>query len=273
MLNDFILDKKSLQKLSSSGLSYETIKSQINGEDLEFLLEVWRSQGLKIIKDRALYYYETKFIPIEEAVFCIVDIETNGSKIDKHQIIEIGAIKIKNGVVIGQFESFVQCSEINQHITDITGISVQDTLNAPSLKQVMQDFRIFLDDAVFVAHDVKFDFKFISAMMQKVGLEPLLNRHLCSINLAERTIESYRYGLGYLNDLLSLHVNATHHRALSDAITTAKLFEKSLELIDKNVVTVEDLINFSKNERRLKRPKFDPLVKEDECSTQKTCQD
>jgi DNA polymerase-3 subunit epsilon len=75
---------------------------------------------------------------------------------------------------------------------------------------------------------------------------------------------SYRYGLGYLNELLGLHIEARHHRALSDAITTVKLFEKSLELIDKNIESVEDLISFSKNERRLKRPKFDPLLKKEE---------
>lgn len=264
MLGDFLLDKKSLHKLATSGLSYETLKSQTQGEDLDFLLELWHSQGLKIVKDKGLYFFETKFISLEDAVFCIVDIETNGSKPESHQIIEIGAIKIQNNQIIDIFETFVHCEEISKHITDITGISVEDTRNAPSLKQVMQDFRIFLADSVFVAHDVKFDFKFISFMMQKVGLSPVLNRYLCSIDLAERTIQSYRYGLGYLNELLSLHVNATHHRALSDAITTVKLFEKSLELIDKNVVTVEDLISFSKNERRLKRPKFDPLAKDEE---------
>jgi DNA polymerase III subunit epsilon len=264
MLNDFLLDKKSLHKLSTCGLSYEILKAQIEGEDLDFLLELWHSQGLHIIKNRALYFFETKFISLQDAVFCIVDIETNGSKPESHQIIEVGAIKIQNGKVIDKFESLVRCNEISKHITDITGISAEDTLDAPALKQVMQNFRIFLSDTIFVAHDVKFDFKFISAMMQRVGLPTLLNRHLCSIDLAERTIESYRYGLGYLNELLGLHVEARHHRALSDAITTVKLFEKSLELIDKNIESVEDLISFSKNERRLKRPKFDPLLKKEE---------
>lgn len=264
MLSDFILDRKSLSKLSTSGLSYESIKSQTGSEDVDFTLELWRAQGLDIVRDRALYYYATKFVNIKDAVFCIVDVETNGSKTDKHQIIEIGAVKVLNGEIIDTYESLVHCTDINKHITDITGISVDDTKDAPPLKQVMQEFKLFLADSVFVAHDVKFDFKFISSMMEKIGLSPILNRHLCSINLAERTIESYRYGLSYLNELLNLHEDATHHRALSDALTTAKLFIKSLSLLDENVVTVEDLINFSKNERRLKRPKFDPLIKDEE---------
>jgi DNA polymerase-3 subunit epsilon len=260
MLNDFILDKKCLSKLSSCGLSTETIKAQLKNEDIDFSLELWRAQGLDIIKYNALYYYATKFLPLKDTVFCIVDVETNGSKTDKHQIIEIGAVKILNGEIIDTFESLVHCEEINKHITQITGISVEDTKNAPSLKHVMQEFKVFLGDSVFVAHDIKFDFKFVSSMMEKTGLSPILNRHLCTINLAERTIESYRYGLSYLNELLDLYQDATHHRALSDAMTATKLFLKSLSLVGGNIKNTEELISFSKNERRLKRPKFDPLL-------------
>ncbi|MEE8589463.1 MAG: exonuclease domain-containing protein, partial [Sulfurimonadaceae bacterium] len=113
---------------------------------------------------------------------------------------------------------------------------------------------------IFVAHSVKFDYGFISAMYQKLNMQPMLNRHLCSIDLAERTFSSYRYGLNYLNESLELHHTATHHRALSDAITTAKLFLMSLELVDERIETVEDLILFSKQGKRFKRPKFDPLL-------------
>lgn len=260
MLGDFVLDKKSLSKLSTCGLSQESFKAQLKDEDIDFMLELWRAQGLDIVKYNSLYYYATKFLTLENTPFCIVDVETNGSKTEKHQIIEIGAVKILNGKVLATFESLVHCEEINSHITQITGISVEDTKDAPPLKSVMQDFKLFLGDCVFVAHDIKFDFKFVSSMMEKTGLSPLLNRHLCTINLSERTIESYRYGLSYLNELLDLYKEATHHRALSDAITTTRLFLKTLTLTGENVKTAEDLISFSKNERRLKRPKFDPLL-------------
>ncbi len=111
----------------------------------------------------------------------------------------------------------------------------------------------------FVAHDVKFDYKFISLSLQKIGQEPLLNRSLCSLALAERTIESYRYALSYLNESLNLHPDATHHRAMSDVLTTYELFILSLKNIGKSVRFVEDLIRYSKEAKRLKRPKFDPL--------------
>ncbi len=259
LTNDFDLDVKSISRLSSRGLSLKTLKDQLH-EELNLSIELWRAQGLHVVKHQGYYYFNTKFISIEEAEFCIVDIETNGSKIEKHQVIELAAVKIKNGQIIDRFESLVKTEEINPHITEITGILASDTTNAPLLKDVLVRFKLFLGNAVFVAHDVKFDYSFISKSMQKIGLEPLLNRSLCSLALAERTVVSYRYALSYLNDTLKLNPNARHHRAMSDVITTYGLFLLSLKNLDENMKTAEDLIKFSKEAPRLKRPKFDPLL-------------
>ena len=260
MLNsDFFLDAKSVSRLSSRGLCFESIKKQVDS-NVDCSLELWRAQGLNIVKHKGYFYFDTKFISVEEAVFCIVDIETNGSKLDRHQIIEIAALKIKNGKIIDRFESLVHCDRINEHISNITGIRVEDTRDAPPLKDVLYSFKSFLGNAIFVAHDVKFDFMFISGSFTKVGLEPLLNRSLCSIALAERTIVSYRYALSYLNSFLHLHGDAVHHRAMSDVITTYELFKISIEKCKDSVNNVEDLIRFSKDAARLKRPKFDPLM-------------
>jgi len=253
------LDAKSVHKLATNGLNRIAFKEQLDfGVDLS--LELFRAQGLDIVKKKGYYHFATKFLPIEEAEFCIVDIETNGSKVDKHQIIEIAAIKIKNAEIIDRFESLVQCSKINEVITEITGISIEDTKNAPKLKNVLLSFKKFIGNSIFVAHDVKFDFKFISDSFLKIGEEALLNRYVCSLALAERTVKSYRYALSYLNDFYNLNPNPKHHRAMSDVLTTYGLFKLSLKNCKENMNNVEDLIKFSKNAQRLKRPKFDPLM-------------
>ncbi len=256
--SNFHLDAKSISRLSSSGLCFDAMKRQVN-EDINLSIELWHAQGLKLTKHQGYFFFDTKFIPMDKAEFCIVDIETNGSKYDKHQIIEIAAIKVKNGVIIDRFESLVKCSEINEHITLITGITAEDTQNSPTMKEVLYKFKSFLGSAIFVAHDIKFDYRFISAMMMRIGLEPLLNRGLCSLALAERTVVSYRYALSYLNDYLHLNPHATHHRAMSDVMTTYGLFKLALENITENINNIEDLIRFSKEAKRLKRPKFDPM--------------
>jgi len=264
MLNkDFPLDAKSVSKLCSRGLTMEALKSQIN-ESLDLFLELSRAKGLNIIKKQGHYYFDTKYTRIEDAIFCIVDIETNGSKLEKHQVIEIAALKVKNGVIIDTFESLVYTKEINAHIAEITGISAEDTKDAPTLENVLYAFKLFLGESIFVAHDVSFDYNFISGSMKKVGLEPLFNRPLCSLALAERTITSFKYGLSYLNEYLHLNPNARHHRAMSDVVTTYELFRLSLQNINESLNNVEDLIKFSKEAPRLKRPKFDPLLPKEE---------
>ena len=255
--------QKSLHKLSTKGLSRDTLIQEL-GEDYELELELLHARGLEILKNNALYYFKTKFLPICEATFCIVDIETNGSHLDKHQIIELAAVKVENTQIVDTFETLVYCEEINPHITEITGIQAEDTKNAPKLDKVLRSFKEFLGESVFVAHDVKFDYGFISASLEKIGLMGLTNRALCSIDLAERTLVAYRYGLKYLNDYFHLHPEATHHRALSDVITTYRLFLKSMQNLPDDIKTVEELIDFSKNGKRLQRPKFDPLASGEE---------
>lgn len=258
-----MLNKKSIHKLSTNGLSIEYLRPQLK-QGLDVSLELWRAQGLNIIKKKGYFFFDTKFISLEDAEFCIVDIETNGSKLEKHQIIELAAIKIKNGKIVDRYESLVYTKEINPHIIEITGISAEDTVDAPELKTVLMEFKLFLGDAIFIAHDVKFDYNFISGSLEKIGLEPILNRSLCSLALAERTLVSYRYALSYLNETFNLHPDATHHRAMSDVLTTLGLFKLSLENCQENINNVEDLIRFSKEGKRLKRPKFDSLKKEEE---------
>ena len=251
--------KTSLKLASKKGADITELRPFLD-EPLDIELQMAPAQGLEIIVKNNRYYYKTNTQNIKDATFCIVDIETNGSKPDKHQIIEIGAIKVKNGKVIAEYESLVQCNEISRHITELTGITVEETQDAPTLQRVLNEFKAFLGTDIFVAHAVKFDYGFISAMYQKLSMLPMMNRYLCSIDLAERTFSSYRYGLTYLNESLELHHTATHHRALSDAITTTKLFLRSLELIPDEIKSVEELIHFSKQGKRFKRPKFDPMM-------------
>jgi DNA polymerase-3 subunit epsilon len=248
------LDQKIINRLiRPTGIQQNEFESKIADQDE---IELLKAQGMNIILHSKAYKFLTSLLSIKETTFCIVDVETNGSKTDHHQIIEIGAVKFHNGKIIDTFESLVYCESISEQISEITGIGVEQTLAAPTLSSVMADFRLFLGDAVFVGHDAKFDFKFTSAMMNRVGLGVLHNRQLCTIDLAERTFESEKYGLRYLNDMYDLHIDATHHRALSDAITTTKLLEQVLDLIPNTVRTTEELITFSKEATRVKKLKL-----------------
>lgn len=241
-----------MSRLAHNGIPKEEFEALVGGD---LTIELIKAQGLNLVLSDGAYHFQTALTSVDDTLFCIVDIETNGSKPSRDQIIEIGAVKLLNGRIIDTYESLVYCTDISEQIQEITGIRVEQTLQAPSLTKVMREFRLFLGDAVFVGHDAKFDYNFVSAMMERVGLSKLLNRSLCTIDLAERTIESERYGLAYLNQQLELYKEATHHRALSDAMTTTKLLKRTLALLPESIANGEELIAFSKEGKRLKRPK------------------
>lgn len=200
------------------------------------------------------YYLTTLNQNLRDATFCIVDLETSGGKPDNSQIIEIGAVKIRNGEIIDSFESLVHCGFVPRYVTKITGIDTQSLADAPKLKEVLTKFKQFLQGAIFVAHNVDFDYKFLSNSFKRYGLGEIANRKVCTIDLARKTIKSEKYGLSHLNEELGLQ-NESHHRALSDARATAKLFTMILDKLPKEVQTVEDLIHFSKHNQKKKRKK------------------
>ena len=197
---------------------------------------------------------ETLNLPLSQAKFCIVDIETNGSKPEHSQIIEIGAVMVQDGKELGRFSSLVYCEELPEVIENLTGITLEELLKAPSLKSVLEAFRLFLGDAVFVAHNVNFDYYFISYAMQKAGFGPLLNRKLCTIDLSRKCIVAPKYGLSALMEFFE-EPFVSHHRALCDALATKIVLQKCLEVLPEEIKTVEALIELSKPQQQKKKKK------------------
>ena len=244
------LQKESILYTEFLELLEKASDSLYENSELEF--ELLLSNGLPLEFDGDFVYLKTKETPIEEQTFCVVDIETNGGSAKKgFQIIELGAVKYKNGQIIDKFESLVFAREIPPYVQEVTKITPKMLENAPRLESVLKDFKVFLEDDVFIAHDIKFDYTFISESFEKYNLGKLLNRKICTIDLAKRTIESEKYGLSSLKELLNIEVD-NHHRAYYDALTTAIIFDKSLENIKKSnnskIKTVEALIRFSKSD-------------------------
>lgn len=215
-------------------------------------IESWQLLGLDIKKnDIGQIVLNTRDRDFNDQEFCVVDIETTGS-IKSGRIIEIGALNIKKGIIISKFESFAYAPSVPENITELTGICTKDLENAPKLHIVLEKFRHFLGNRVFVAHNVKFDYDFISKSMEEAGFGMLLNRRLCTIELARKTIPSVKYGLDSLKELL--HIHNQHHRAFSDAISCAEILKTSLKRLPWTVQSAEDLITFSKTAKNLKAP-------------------
>ncbi len=225
-------------------------------EDSDTLFILLQASGYPIeLSSDGNYVLQTFYTPYEEQKYCVIDIETNGSKPGTSQVIEIGAIMVQNGKVIDRYETFVECAFLPEYITKITGIEPEDLIDAPTRIEALIGLRHFMEDAIFVAHNAKFDYGFLNASFERFGLGGIGNPKLCTIDLAKRTFESERYGLAYLIDFLGIET-ATHHRAFSDAVCANRVMEKSLETVPCYVKSADDLLLFStssKKERRLKK--------------------
>lgn len=201
--------------------------------------------GLTLNKDN-IFTLNTRTKKIKEEIFCIVDIESTGG-VNSGEILEIGAVKIQNSKELGRFQSFIKVKEIPQNITELTGITCEMVKNAPSLKKVLNDFRLFLKDSIFIAHNVRFDYSFISKALSDCGFGILLNRRICTVEFARRCIASPKHNLDVLKEFLG--IKNIHHRALDDALAAAEIFKYCLGKLPFHIKTTEELIHFTKTAR------------------------
>jgi len=218
-------------------------------EEPDTIFLLLQAAGYPISESERGYRLKTYFTPYREQRYCVIDIETNGSKPGTSQVIEIGAVMVERGEVRDRFETFVECAYLPEYITKVTGIEPSDLIGAPSRRSALTMLREFMGDAVFVAHNASFDYSFLTASFNRFGLGDIGNPKLCTIDLAKRTFESERYGLAFLNESLGIE-NAIHHRAYSDALSAFRVLEKGFENLPDYVKTTDDLLRFSVSSRK-----------------------
>jgi len=215
------------------------------GFSFENIYDLLKFQGLPLdIKDGKVVL-KTALIPYDEYEYCVVDIEVNNSKPNIGQVIEIGAVKIKNLKITDTFDFLIYAHDVPKYVERVTGINTSMLKNEASQKEILKKFRLFLGESVFVAHAADFDYNFLAHQFEKENLGGLLNRFLCTLSLSQKTLKASRYGLKYLMEELDLP-QEVHHRALGDAKTTARIFLMALENLPDGIVSVEDLVEFAK---------------------------
>ncbi len=159
--------------------------------------------------------------------FVVYDLETTGLDRSKDRIIEIGAVRIKDGVMTETFSSLInpECL-IPQKTTALTGITDAAVKGAPTIAEVMPDFYKFCDGAIMVGQNsIQFDWPFLreKAEPMKIYFE---NEQLDIMLLAKQFYpELGKYNLDFLSKQFGV-VNEEAHRAISDTVTTAKIFIK-----------------------------------------------
>jgi DNA polymerase-3 subunit epsilon len=157
--------------------------------------------------------------------YAIVDIETTGGNARQGAITEIAILLHDGKTALGEFYSLVNPEmPIPRYITALTGISDQDVADAPVFSDIADQVFAILQDAVFVAHNVNFDYSFLLHQLQAAGYS-LQSRKLCTVRYARKVVPGLSsYSLGNLCRDLDIPIE-NRHRAMGDARATRQLLE------------------------------------------------
>lgn len=155
--------------------------------------------------------------------YVVVDVETTGGPGERHRVTEIGAVKVQGGEIVGRFETLLNPGRpIPPEITRLTGITPAMVADAPPFADVADEFAAFLEGAIFVAHNVEFDYGFLSREYGRLG-RPFRYPKLCTCAGMRRLYPGQpSYGLGALCSAFGIELRR-HHRAMADAEAAAGL--------------------------------------------------
>ena len=166
--------------------------------------------------------------------YIVVDLETTGLDPYKGcEIIEIGITEITKNKIIRSYSRLIKPKwYIPEFITDITGITNEMVRGEKYIEEVLPKFRDFIGCKTIIAHNAKFDLKFLNYYLQKQNLEPITSS-ICTLELLKKN-KNYKGQNKKLETACAYYniVNDQAHRAASDTLATAKLFLKLQEEID-----------------------------------------
>jgi len=192
--------------------------------------------------------------PLGETTFVVVDLETTGGRTKSTDgtpcdaITEIGAVKVRGGVVLGEFATLVDPQRsIPPQIVQLTGITTAMVCDAPTIDAVLPMFLEFAGGAVLVAHNAGFDVGFLRAAAQRCEIPWPRPQVLCTVRLARRVLsreEAPSVRLAALARLFAVAAQPTH-RALDDARATVDVLHALIERVgNQGVHTYADLRSY-----------------------------
>lgn len=198
--------------------------------------------------------------PLAQMSFVVVDVETTGGRAQGgDRITEFAAVVVRNGEIAERYETLLNPDRsIPPWITQLTNISWDMVRDAPRFRDVCDDVMQLLGGHVFVAHNARFDWSFVSAEVERATGRLLDGRQLCTVRLARRLLPQLRRrSLDYVADHYNVNI-AARHRAMGDALATAHVLLGLLrDAAARGCTTwgdLERLLATSTSTRRRRRP-------------------
>ncbi|GAA4871850.1 PolC-type DNA polymerase III [Paenibacillus vulneris] len=196
-----------------------------------------------VVDDGVPVVENARSMDLKDTEYVIFDIETTGLSIVHNKIIEIAGVKMKDGKEIDRFATFINPHErIPYNIQQLTNITDDMVRDAPELSDMLPKFLEFVGDCVLVAHNARFDMGFIQANCKQLGLPPVTNPSLDTLEMARLlfpTMKNHR--LNTLADKFKVSLD-NHHRAIDDSVALGYiLFHLIKEANDRGITDLERL--------------------------------
>lgn len=206
--------------------------------------------GIGFFPIQRIFSYSFRFIAIfilfealmKEQLFAVIDVETTGGGINGNRLTEICIVLLRGSRVVDKFTSLINPEKnIPRHITALTGIDNAMVADAPKFYEIARRVEELTRDAVFVAHNVNFDYNVLRNEFRELGFE-YTRRKLCTVRLSRKLIPGlFSYSLGRLCDSINIPIS-NRHRAEGDTDATVILFQRLL-LLDDNFEVISSFLH------------------------------
>ena len=223
---DATIDPEKIVKLAKAwGHKAIAITDHGNVQGFPPVMKAAEKCGMNIIYGMEAYFVNDTVSPVFgnknesfDNEFCVFDIETTGLSVVNDKITEIGAVIIKDGIVVNKYSSFVNPGmKIPEKIVELTGITDDMVKDARGIEEVIPEFLEFVGDRILVAHNAKFDIGFIRRDCKALNIK-FDNTYLDTLALSRaiNTDIKGKHTLDSLAKYFGLH-DFNHHRAFEDA--------------------------------------------------------
>ncbi len=195
-----------------------------------------------LVDDFAQIYVGEKDYDFSDAEITVFDFETTGVAAENDRIIEIGAVKCKNGKIIDRFSKFVNPERsIPGKITQLTNITQDMVENEPTEREIIPEFLDFIGDSILVAHNASFDVGFLNMACKRLGLE-MKNPYLDTLDFSRRIFTDFKnHKLGTIAKELNISLEGAH-RAVNDTECLFGIFNVLIEKArEKGIKTFKEL--------------------------------
>ena len=227
-------------------IAYGTVTNYNKGKSDDEKFKVIYGTEITLVDDNVEVIKRGNDSVLLDNTYVVFDLETTGfNAAGGDSIIEIGAVKLKDGEIIDKFDMLVKPPiPISERITKVTSITNEMVKDCPNEEEAVKKFIAWTADLPMVAHNAKFDTSFIEMAYKKYHLGEYKNTVIDTLALSRLlNPDASRHGLSAITKRFGVEFDEeSHHRGDYDALGTALVFYKMMKKLESiNIITINDM--------------------------------